>query len=92
MIIMTCDVKNCSKKPYVEVYFKSSTCGKNNTPCEFGCSMHWSYLCFRHFVIDLIMNRIKHSGRGYCYVSDRKTLLGRLLDRLNKGELDEEVL
>ena len=86
---MSCDVKGCSKVPYAEVYFKSNTCGKNNAPCPFGCAHHWSYLCFRHFVIDLIINKLTNAGRGYCYVSNKETLIERLSDKLTEGELDE---
>lgn len=87
--MVSCDMKGkCNRKPYVEVYFHSKNCGSD---CPTGGS-HWSYLCFFHFVTDLVMNKIKRSGRGYAYVSNKKTLLGRLFDKLNKGELDEETI
>ena len=71
----------CNKKPYVEVYFDSTTCGKDEMPCRYSCTKHWAYLCFRHSILDLILNRIMRSGRGYCYVSNENTLLKRLLDK-----------
>ena len=79
----------CSKKPYVEVYFQSKTCGVEGLDCPYGCTSHWSYLCLYHFVIDLLKNKLFKTGRGYCYVSNKKVFLRRLLDKLDNGELDE---
>ena len=81
----SCDKKTirgrCNRKPYIEVYFKSKI-------CLFECNMHWSYLCFFHFVIDFVMNKLMGSGRGYCYVSYERTLLKRLRDKKDYSEED----
>lgn len=71
----------CGHKAYVEVYFCSSTCGPNNELCKYGCTHHWCYLCFWHFVVDFIVSRLKGDGNGYCYVSYERTFWKRIRDK-----------
>ena len=84
MIEYSCDKivrkKRCSKKPYVEVFWHS------DKEDSMGFTSHWSYLCFKHFILDLIKNYIFKKGNGYCYVSDKGTLLKRLLDKKDYGK------
>jgi len=82
-----CDKKTikgrCNRKPYVEVYCTSNVFGSHP-----GNNSSWSYLCFFHFVIDFVMNKLMGSGRGYCYVSYERTLLKRLRDKKDYSEED----
>jgi len=57
-----------------------------NIPGSHGNNSSWSYLCFFHFVIDLVMNKLMRSGRGYCYVSYECTFLKRLRDKKDYSE------
>jgi len=72
----------CNRRPYIEVYHISSI------PSPYGNNSSWSYLCFFHFVIDFVMNKVTRSGRGYCYVSYERTLLKRLRDKKDYSEED----
>jgi len=84
MIEYSCDKLTrhgrCRHKPYVEVYWKS------NIEDSDGFTSHWSYLCFKHFVLDLIKKYLFRTGNGYCYLSTKKTLIGRLLDKKDYSE------
>lgn len=62
--------KRCGRKAYMEVYWKSTTCGEDNTECPFGCTRHWSYLCRWHYYIDRILNFIYIGDNWYADASD----------------------
>ena len=74
--------RRCNRRPYAEVYCIFNTYGSH------GNDSSWSYLCFFHFVIDFVMNKLMGSGRGYCYVSYERTFLKRLRDKKDYSEED----
>jgi hypothetical protein len=60
----------CRRKPYMEVFWKSDTCGENKQPCPFGCTRHWSYLCRWHYYLDRIKNFIFRGDNWYAEASE----------------------